>query len=99
MAMFSYMMHGVKDAIDWSGPMVIGINNGATPLVAMLQKFLDENSGNIKVVGDNLLPLASAGAASMRTIDTGKLLDQLIGSVNNGALTIRLTPPNNTGGR
>ena len=99
MAMFSYMMHGVKDAIDWSGPMVIGINNGATPLVAMLQKFLDENSGNIKVVGDNLLPLASVGAASMRTIDTGKLLDQLIGSVNNGALTIRLTPPNNTGGR
>ncbi|MBD0024557.1 MCE family protein [Gordonia pseudamarae] len=98
-AMFTYMTHGVKDAIDWSGPMVIGINEGATPLVAMLQKFLDGSSGDIKVIGDNLLPLTSAGAASLRTIDTGKLLDQLIASANGGALTIRIAQPNNTGGR
>ena len=98
-ALFSYMMHGVKDAIDWSGPMVVGINNGATPLVAMLQEFLVTSSGDIKVIGDNLLPLATAGAASLRTVDTGKLLDQLIASANGGALTIRISPPNKTGGR
>ncbi|MGB3602239.1 MlaD family protein [Gordonia sp. (in: high G+C Gram-positive bacteria)] len=88
--MFSYMQDGVKDAIDWSGPMYTGITEGATPLVALLQKFLDENSGNLKIIGDNLLPVTAAGAASMRTVNGGKFLDTLIAATNQGALTIRI---------
>ncbi|MCF8602081.1 MlaD family protein [Gordonia sp. HY442] len=88
--MFAYLEDGVKDAIDWSGPMFTGINEGATPLVAMLQEFLDRNSGELKIIGENLLPVTSAGAAAMRTVDTGKFLDTLIAATNNGGLAVRI---------
>ncbi|GAA4675608.1 MlaD family protein [Gordonia humi] len=88
--MFAYMQDGVKDAIDWSGPMYTGITEGAKPLVALLQKFLDVNSSDLKVIGDNLLPVTSAGAASMRTIDAGKLFDAILAATNKGAVTVRI---------
>ena len=88
--MFAYMEDGVKDAIDWSGPMFTGITEGASPLVSMLQQFLDQSSGDLKVIGENLLPMTSAGAAAMRTVDSGKLLDALIAATKDGALTVRI---------
>ena len=99
-AMFSYLQIGVKNFHEWpEGTGKNGVVNGMSPMIAVLQQFLDEGSGDLKVVGNNLLPLASAGAASMRTVDTGKLLDQLINSANGGALTVRITEPRKTGGR
>lgn len=88
--MFAYLEDGVKDAIDWSGPMYTGISEGAYPLVSMLQKFLDQSSGDIKIIGDNLLPVTEAGAASMRTVNAGNVLDALISATNDGALTVRI---------
>ncbi|MBM7367364.1 MlaD family protein [Gordonia hydrophobica] len=88
--MFAYLEDGVKDAIDWSGPMYTGITEGASPLVALLQKFLDDNSGDLKIIGENLLPVTAAGAASMRTVDAGKFLDTLIAATNRGGLTIHI---------
>lgn len=88
--MFAYMEDGVKDAIDWSGPMYTGITEGATPLVDLLQTFLDQNAGHLKIIGENLLPVTSAGAASMRTIDAGKILRALIAATADGGLTIRV---------
>jgi len=88
--MFAYLMEGVKDAIDWSGPMYTGITEGASPLVTVLQTFLDESAGDLKIIGDNLLPVTAAGAAAMRTVNTGQLLDTLIAGSDKGSLQVRI---------
>lgn len=87
---FSAMESGTKDAIDWSGPMYTGITTGASPLVAALQKFLDDSGADLKVIGDNLLPAAQSGAASLRTVDMGRMLDNLLRATDSGALEIEI---------
>ena len=87
---FSAMESGTKDAIDWSGPMYTGITTGASPLVAALQKFLDDSGADLKVIGDTLLPAAQSGAASLRTVDMGRFLDNLLNATDSGALDIEI---------
>ncbi|MEO9326527.1 MlaD family protein [Gordonia aurantiaca] len=87
---FSAMESGTKDAIDWSGPMYTGITTGASPLVAALQKFLDDSGADLKIIGDNLLPSARSGAAALRTVDLGRMLDNLLDATDSGALEVEI---------
>ncbi|EON31332.1 ABC-type transport system involved in resistance to organic solvents, periplasmic component [Gordonia terrae C-6] len=87
---FAELESGVKDAIDWSGPMYTGITQGATPLVAALQKFLDDSGADLKIIGDNLLPATRSGAAALRTVDVGRVLDNVINATDSGAVEIRI---------
>ncbi|OZC29608.1 MlaD family protein [Gordonia polyisoprenivorans] len=88
---FEGLLASVRDAVVLGGPLYDGVKYGASPLFGELQKFLDVNSANLNVIGVNLLPAARAGAASLRTVDLGRVLDQMLASTQpNGALTIHV---------
>ncbi|MGW8815899.1 MlaD family protein [Gordonia terrae] len=87
---FAELQAGVRFTIQVSGPMYTGITEGASPMVAALQKFLDDSGADLEVIGDNLLPGAKAGAAALRTVDLGKVLDNLINATDSGAVEVRI---------
>ncbi|MCF3939656.1 MlaD family protein [Gordonia tangerina] len=87
---FEELLASVRDATV-TGPLLAGIRDGGSPLFTELQKFLDENSAHLNVIGVNLLPAAQAGAASLRTVDVGAVLDRALAATTpRGALTVRV---------
>ena len=81
---------GARD-VTVIGPLLVGTRDGASPVLHELQAFLDTNSANLNTIGVNLLPAARAGAASLKTVDTGRLLDQfLTATTPQGGLTIHV---------
>ncbi|MGW0039427.1 MlaD family protein [Gordonia sp. NPDC003376] len=88
---FRELLASVRDAVVLGGPLYDGVKYGASPLFGELQKFLDENSANLNTIGVNLMPAARAGAASLRTVDLGRLLDKAIAATSpSGALTVHV---------
>ncbi|GAB24052.1 Mce family protein [Gordonia polyisoprenivorans NBRC 16320 = JCM 10675] len=93
---FALLLHGIGDAKPIIGNSVgvslhDAIMNGASPFLAIVQKLLDESSGDLHVIGVNLLPAAQAGAAAMSTVRLSPVLGTLLGATTpNGALTIRV---------
>jgi virulence factor Mce-like protein len=87
---FQDLLNSVRDATV-RGPLLAGIRDGASPLFSELQKFLDITSADLNVIGVNLLPAASAGAASLRTVDMGRMLDKVLAATSPpGAVTITI---------
>jgi phospholipid/cholesterol/gamma-HCH transport system substrate-binding protein len=85
---FQDLLNSVRDATI-RGPLLAGIRDGASPLFTELQTFLDITAADLNVIGVNLLPAASAGAASLRTVDMGRMLDKVLAATSpRGALTI-----------
>ncbi|WP_067680045.1 MlaD family protein [Nocardia miyunensis] len=96
LAQFGSGFNDVLGGIDFAasfGPLT-GIRDGAAPLIDQLQAFLDKSSEDLHTLGVDLLPGVRAGAASMSTVDVGRLLDNAIASTSSGdAITVHLRPP------
>ncbi|OZG30850.1 mammalian cell entry protein [Williamsia sp. 1138] len=87
---FQDLLNSVRDATI-RGPLLAGIRDGASPLFTELQTFLDLTAADLNVIGVNLLPAASAGAASLRTVDMGRMLDKVLAATSPpGAVTITI---------
>ncbi|WP_068270093.1 MlaD family protein [Aldersonia kunmingensis] len=92
---FQDLLTGIRFAAD-RGPLNAGIANGASPFIGELQKFLDETAADLNIIGVNLLPAVSEAANSMRSVDIGRLLQNVMASTETGdALTIHVTAPDN----
>lgn len=89
---FQNVLGGVYFAASF-GPLT-SIKDGAAPLIDQLQHFLDTTSGDLNTLGVALLPGVRAGAAAMRTVDLGTVLDNALASTASGdAITIHVRPP------
>ncbi|MBC2639487.1 MULTISPECIES: MlaD family protein [unclassified Rhodococcus (in: high G+C Gram-positive bacteria)] len=89
---FHDVLGGIRFATE-KGPLRDGIANGASPFIGELQTFLDHTAPDLQVIGVNLLPSVQAGAAAMRTVDVGRLLDNVMAATTSGdALTVHLSP-------
>jgi virulence factor Mce-like protein len=90
---FHDVLGGIRFATE-KGRLRDGIAYGASPFIGELQTFLDRTAPDLQVIGVNLLPSVQAGAAAMRTLDVGRLLDNVMASTTSGdALTVHLSPP------
>ncbi|WP_433598265.1 MlaD family protein [Nocardia sp. CA-135953] len=89
----SDLWDGFVDA-KYSEPIVPANRDGVVPFVQEIQKFTDENATDLHTLGVDLLPAAQAGAASLKTIDTGRLLDEALAAVDSGnSVTLRVKTP------
>ncbi|WP_367301446.1 MlaD family protein [Mycolicibacterium peregrinum] len=62
-------------------------------LIARVQNFLDIAGGDLKVLGEAMLPKLNAIAATLMNFDTGQILDSLLAAVpSDGRITLRLAP-------
>jgi hypothetical protein len=60
-----------------------------------IQKFLDDNGGDFKVLGEALLPQLKGIAGSLMNFDTGQILARVLESVPaDGTITLHVTPQN-----
>jgi virulence factor Mce-like protein len=72
-------------------PLPDGIALGTGPFLAELQRFLDKAAPDIHILAVDTLPAVRAGAASIRTIDIGHLLDTALASTATGdSITLRV---------
>ncbi|MFD1812144.1 MlaD family protein [Rhodococcus gannanensis] len=91
---FQDLLAGIRFAAD-RGPLNAGIANGASPFIGELQTFLDAAAPDLETIGVNLLPAVTAAANSVRTVDIGRLMDNMLTATESGdALTLRLTAEN-----
>lgn len=64
--------------------------------LARIQKLLDNNGGDLKVVGDNFAPHVTGIAGSLMNFDTGQILTNLLDSMpDDGAVTLHVKIPDN----
>ena len=90
---FHDLLTGIHFAVV-KGPLRDGIAEGVSPFLGELQTFLDETAPSIEAIGVNLLPAVQAGAASVRTVDIGRLLDNILAATASGdALTVHARIP------
>lgn len=93
---FTDLLAGIRFASDRGPPLNAGIKYGASPFIGELQKFLDATAPDLETIGVNLLPAVSEAANSIRTMDIGTLLDNVLTSTESGdALTLHLETPGN----
>ncbi|MFE2996958.1 MlaD family protein [Nocardia sp. NPDC059246] len=87
------VIEGMHFAVDF-GPLRDGIKYGASPFLDDLQGFLDKSAGDLQVLGVDLLPGVRAGAAAMRTVNLGQVLDNALAATASGdALAIHVQIP------
>lgn len=61
-----------------------------------IQRFLDANGGDLKVLGEAMLPHLKGIAGSLMNFDTGQILSNLLATVpEDGAVTLHVTIPRN----
>lgn len=90
---FKDMLNGLHFAVTF-GPLRDAIKHGAGPLIAELQVFLDKTSADLNTLGVDILPAARSGAAAIRTVDVGRLLDNALASTSSGdSVTVHLRAP------
>ncbi|SEC12587.1 virulence factor Mce family protein [Rhodococcus pyridinivorans] len=90
---FTDLLAGIRFASD-RGPLNAGIAYGASPFIGELQKFLDETAADLEVIGVNLLPAVSEAANSIRAMDIGTLMNNVLTSTESGdALTLKVEIP------
>jgi hypothetical protein len=60
-----------------------------------IQKFLDDNGGDFKVLGEALLPQLKGIGGALMNFDTGQILARVLDSVPaDGTITLHVTPQN-----
>jgi hypothetical protein len=63
-------------------------------LIARVQNFLDVAGGDLKILGEAMLPKLNAIAAALMNFDTGQILDNMLAAVPpDGTVTLRVLPP------
>lgn len=61
-----------------------------------IQKLLDDNGGDLKVVGEEMLPHLKGIAGSLMNFDTGQILTNILASLpEDGAVTLHVAVPPN----
>ncbi|MGX6511026.1 MlaD family protein [Rhodococcus sp. SJ-2] len=92
---FTDLLAGIRFASD-KGPLNAGIKYGASPFIGELQKFLDATAGDLEIIGVNLLPAMSEAANSIRAMDIGTLMNNILTSTESGdAVTVKVEAPGN----
>lgn len=87
---FQVFIGSIKFAAD-RGPLAIGIADGVSPFLRELQSFLDTTAPDLQTIGVNLLPAMSEASNSIRSVDLGRLLENVLVSTESGdALTVRV---------
>lgn len=62
-------------------------------LVARIQRFLDTSGGDLKVLGEAMLPKLNTISAALMNFDTGRILDNMLAAVpEDGTITLRVLP-------
>ncbi|WP_157103879.1 MlaD family protein [Nocardia harenae] len=88
---------GLWDTFAWTKdfqPIVPANRDGTQPFMAELQKFLDTNATDLRTLGTDLLPAAQAAAASMRTVDVGRVLAEALSATEAGdSVTVHVRTP------
>ncbi|WP_273735218.1 MlaD family protein [Mycolicibacterium septicum] len=63
-------------------------------LLDRIQKFLDSNGGDLKVLGTEMLPHLKGIAGSLMNFDTGQILSNILATMpEDGAVTLHVTIP------
>ncbi|MVU80774.1 MCE family protein [Nocardia sp. ET3-3] len=76
------------------GPLPVGIQDGAGPLLDQLQAFLDKTAKDLNILGVDLLPGVRAGAAAMQTVPIPQLLDSALAATDSGdSVTVHVRTP------
>ena len=70
-------------------PLPDGVGVGVGPFIAHLQRFLDRTAPDLKILGTGILPAARSGAAAIRTVDIGRLLDTALAATRGDSLVVR----------
>lgn len=64
--------------------------------LARIQKLLDDNGGDLQVIGDRFLPHIKGIAGALLNFDTGQMLANVLASVpEDGAVTLHVSLPGN----
>ncbi len=95
----------IEETFRWSQDMFKGIPaflhrgepeniTNVNNLIARVQNFLDIAGGDLKLLGEAMLPKLNAISAALMNFDTGQILDNLLAAVPpDGAITLRVLPP------
>lgn len=63
-------------------------------LIARIQNFLDIAGGDLKILGEAMLPKLNVIAATLMNFDTGQILENMLAAVPpDGTITLRVLPP------
>ena len=89
-----------RDVSGFGGDVYCGAHGGPDILykfdrfLARIQKLLDNNGGDIKVVGEAFLPHIKGIAGALMNFDTGQILSNMLASLpEDGAITLHVTIP------
>lgn len=95
----------IEETFRWSQDMFKGIPaflhrgepeniTNVNNLIARVQNFLDIAGGDLKLLGEAMLPKLNAISAALMNFDTGQILDNLLAAVPpDGTITLRVLPP------
>ena len=85
------LISGTNVFIEYGTPQVVWNLN---KYLDRIQKFLDDNGGDLKVLGDEMLPHLKGIAGSLMNFDTGQILSNFLATVpQDGAVTLHVTIP------
>ncbi|MBF6472498.1 MlaD family protein [Nocardia gipuzkoensis] len=78
----------------YSGPITPANRDGTVPFLAETQRFLDDTATDLDTLGTNLLPAAQAGAAALKTVDVGRMLDNALAATDaRDSVTVHVRTP------
>lgn len=95
----------IEETFKWSQDMFKGIPvflhrgepeniTNFNNLIARIQNFLDVAGGDLKLLGEAMLPKLNAISAALMNFDTGQILDNMLAAVPpDGTITLRVVPP------
>ncbi|ORA08799.1 MlaD family protein [Mycobacterium arosiense] len=98
-----YLYVGFKRDLDGVGTMIWGVDgNNLVMLTALntllnrIQRLLDSNGGDLKVLGEALQPKVKGIAGALLTFDPSQILSNIVDALpEDGAITLHVTiPPN-----
>jgi hypothetical protein len=81
-----------------SGGLELGPEGMVTmgDLLRRFQKLLDDNGGDLKVIGEAILPKMKGIAGALLTFDPSQILANIVGALpEDGAITLHVTIPEN----
>ena len=98
-----YLYVGFKRDLDGIGSMVWGVDGNNLVMLAALntllnriQRLLDSNGGDLKVLGEALKPKVKGIAGSLLTVDPSQILSNIVDALpEDGAITLHVTIPQN----
>lgn len=98
-----YLYVGFKRDLDGIGAMIWGVDGNnlvmltaLNTLLSRIQKLLDSNGGDLKVLGEALQPKVKGIAGALLTFDPSQILANIVNALpQDGAITLHVTIPQN----